>query len=91
MEYDYTPRGVCSRNIHVEVEDGIVKNVIFTGGCSGNTQGVAALAKGMKVDEVIERLKDIKCGAKPTSCPAQLQKVYKSMLNKCSFFVSFIK
>ena len=48
MEYDYTPRGVCSRNIHVEVEDGIVKNVIFTGGCSGNTQGVAALAKGMK-------------------------------------------
>ena len=58
MEYDYTPRGVCSRNIHVEVEDGIVKNVIFTGGCSGNTQGVAALAKGMKVDEVIERLKD---------------------------------
>ena len=60
MEYDYTPRGVCSRNIHVEVEDGIVKNVIFTGGCSGNTQGVAALAKGMKVDEVIERLKDIK-------------------------------
>ena len=51
-----------------------VKNVIFTGGCSGNTQGVAALAKGMKVDEVIERLKDIKCGAKPTSCPAQLAK-----------------
>lgn len=74
MEYDYTPRGVCSRNIHVEVEDGIVKNVIFTGGCSGNTQGVAALAKGMKVDEVIERLKDIKCGAKPTGCPAQLAK-----------------
>ena len=62
MEYDYTPRGVCSRNIHVEVE------------CSGNTQGVAALAKGMKVDEVIERLQDIKCGAKPTSCPAQLAK-----------------
>lgn len=57
MEYDYTPRGVCSRNIHVEVEDGIVKNVIFTGGCSGNTQGVAALAKGMKVDEVIEQFK----------------------------------
>ena len=87
MEYDYTPRGVCSRNIHVEVEDGIVKNVIFTGGCSGNTQGVAALAKGMKVDEVIERLKDIKCGVVQHS----LQKVYKSMLNKCSFFVSFIK
>ena len=50
MEFDYTPKGVCSRNIHVEVEDGIVKNVQFTGGCSGNTQGVAALCKGMKAD-----------------------------------------
>ena len=74
MEFDYTPKGVCSRNIHVEVEDGIIKNVQFTGGCSGNTQGVAALCKGMKVEDVITRLKDIKCGAKPTSCPAQLAK-----------------
>lgn len=74
MEFDYTPKGVCSRNIHVEVEDGIVKDVQFTGGCSGNTQGVAALCKGMKVEDVIARLKDIKCGAKPMSCPAQLAK-----------------
>lgn len=74
MEYNYIPKGVCARNIHVEVEDGIVTNIQFTGGCSGNTQGVAALAKGMKVEDVIERLKDIKCGAKPTSCPAQLAK-----------------
>lgn len=74
MEFDYTPKGVCPRNIHVEVEDGIVKNVQFTGGCSGNTQGVAALCKGMKAEDVIDRLKDIKCGAKPTSCPAQLAK-----------------
>ena len=74
MEFDYTPKGVCSRNIHVEVEDGIVKNVQFTGGCSGNTQGVAALCKGMKAEDVIARLKDIKCGSKPTSCPAQLAK-----------------
>ena len=64
MEFDYTPKGVCSRNIHVEIEDGIVKNVQFTGGCSGNTQGVAALCKGMKAEDVIARLKDIKCGAK---------------------------
>ena len=74
MEFDYTPKGVCSRNIHVEVEDGIVKDVQFTGGCSGTTQGVAALCKGMKVEDVIARLKDIKCGVKPTSCPAQLAK-----------------
>lgn len=74
MEFDYTPKGVCSRNIHVEIEDGIVKNVQFTGGCSGNTQGVAALCKGMKAEDVIARLKDIKCGAKSTSCPAQLAK-----------------
>lgn len=80
MEFDYTPKGVCSRNIHVEVEDGIVKNVQFTGGCSGNTQGVAALCKGMKAEDVIARLKDIKCGAKPTSCPAQLAKGLKENL-----------
>ena len=87
MEYDYTPRGVCSRNIHVEVEDGIVKNVIFTGGCSGNTQGVAALAKGMKVDEVIERLKTSNVEQNQQVVQHSLQKVYRSMLNKCSFFV----
>ncbi len=74
MEINYTPKGVCSKKIHVEIEDGIIQNVTFYGGCHGNTQGVAALAKGMQVDEVINRLKDIKCGMKPTSCPAQLAK-----------------
>lgn len=80
MEINYTPQGVCSKKIHVEVEDGIIKNVMFYGGCHGNTQGVAALAKGMKVEDVIERLKDIRCGMKPTSCPAQLAKC----LQECS-------
>lgn len=74
MEINYTPKGVCSKKIYVEIEDGIIQNVTFYGGCHGNTQGVAALAKGMQVDEVINRLKDIKCGMKPTSCPAQLAK-----------------
>ena len=74
MEINYTPKGVCSKKIHVEIEDGIIQNVTFYGGCHGNTQGVAALAKGMQVDEVINRLKGIKCGMKPTSCPAQLAK-----------------
>ena len=74
-EITYIPsQEVCSKEIHILLEDDVIVDVSFKKGCAGNTQGVAALAKGMKVDEVIERLKDIKCGAKPTSCPAQLAK-----------------
>lgn len=80
MELDYTPKGVCSKKIHVEIKDDIIQNVTFYGGCHGNTQGVAALAKGMKVEDVIDRLKDIKCGMKPTSCPAQLAKCLQECL-----------
>ncbi len=72
MEFSYKTKGVCSRSIRIDVEDGIVKSVRFDGGCNGNTQGVAALAAGMKVDDVIDRLSGIKCGFKNTSCPAQL-------------------
>ena len=68
----YTTKGVCSRSIDITVEDNIVTDVKYTGGCSGNTQGVAALAVGMTVEEVIRRLKGIKCGPKSTSCPDQL-------------------
>ena len=68
----YKPKGVCSRQINVEVEDGIVKNVQFIGGCNGNTQGVAKLAKGRKAEEIIELLKDTDCNGRGTSCPAQL-------------------
>lgn len=70
--YSYKTRGTCSREIVFEVEDGIVKNVQFVGGCSGNTQGVGKLAEGMTVDEVITRLQGIDCGGKGTSCPDQL-------------------
>lgn len=72
MTITYQPKGVCSKSIEVTVEDGIVKDVHFVGGCGGNTQGVAALCIGRKVDEVIDLLKDIKCGFRNTSCPAQL-------------------
>ncbi len=82
MEINYTPRGVCSRQIHAVVEDGVIQLVEFTGGCSGNTQGVAALAKGMKVEDYIERCRDIKCGAKATSCPAQLAAALSEALEK---------
>ena len=71
---EYRTKGVCSRMIKLELDGDIIRSVEFVGGCSGNTQGVAALCKGMKVEDVIARLKDIKCGAKPTSCPAQLAK-----------------
>lgn len=72
MRYEFPTAGVCSVKIQFDVENGIVRNVKFTGGCSGNTQGVARLAEGMQIDEVITRLKGIRCGMRPTSCPDQL-------------------
>jgi uncharacterized protein (TIGR03905 family) len=70
--YIYKTKGVCSKEIHVELDGDIIKDVKIVGGCHGNTQGVCALAKGMKVDDYISRCKGIKCGFKPTSCPDQL-------------------
>ena len=71
--YVYKTSGVCSREIHIDLEDnGIIANVRYVGGCSGNTQGVSALVKDMSVDEAIKRLSGIKCGMKSTSCPDQL-------------------
>ena len=72
MQYTYKPRGVCSRAITFELENGIVKNVWFSGGCNGNTQGISALVDGMPIDEVIHRLQHIDCNGKGTSCPDQL-------------------
>ena len=68
----YTPKLVCSRKIDIDLEDGIITAVKFTGGCAGNTQGVAKLLVGMKVEDAISRLEGIRCGFKPTSCPDQL-------------------
>ncbi len=76
----YTPHGVCSRQIDIDVEDGIIIEVKFTGGCSGNTQGVSALIKDMKVEEAIERIQGIHCGPRPTSCPDQLSIALKQAL-----------
>ncbi len=73
----YKTTGTCSSAIDFEVENGIVKNVTFIGGCKGNTQGISALVEGMPVEEVISRLEGIKCGFKPTSCPDQLSKALK--------------
>lgn len=73
----YIPRGVCSRKIDIEIEDGVIISVKYTGGCAGNTQGVAALVAGMSVDEAINRLSGIRCGFKATSCPDQLATALK--------------
>lgn len=81
----YTTHGTCSRQINIEIENDVITDVSFVGGCSGNTQGVSRLVKGMTIDEVIERLHGIKCGYKPTSCPDQLAEAliqYKKSKNK---------
>lgn len=79
MTINYTPRGVCSRQITITVDNGIVEDVKFTGGCNGNTQGISMLVKGMRVDDVIQRLENINCGGRETSCPDQLAKALKTI------------
>lgn len=75
--FSYKPSRVCSREILFDIENGILSNVRFVMGCSGNTQGVAALCEGMKVDEVIKKLENIDCNGRGTSCPDQLAKALK--------------
>ena len=82
MTYSYTPRGVCSRNIKIELEGDTIKSVSFTGGCSGNTQGLSALVEGLKAEDAIRKLKGIRCGFKDTSCPDQLAHALEKALQK---------
>ena len=72
MTHQFHPRGVCSRKITFDLEDGIVRNVRFEGGCNGNTQGLARLTEGMPARELVQRLGGIPGGLKDTSCPDQL-------------------
>ena len=76
----YKTQGVCSRQIDLEIENDIIVDAKFTGGCSGNTQGVSKLVEGMEIHEVISRLEGIKCGPRPTSCPDQLAKALKQYI-----------
>lgn len=78
MKYTYNTKGVCSSTITFEIENDIVTSVQFVGGCNGNLKGISALAVGMRVDDVIERLAGIRCGFKSTSCPDQLAKALAS-------------
>ena len=79
---EYKTRGTCSRAVIVDVEDGYIKECEFVGGCAGNTKGVAALVKGMKLEDAIAKIKGIKCGFKATSCPDQLALALETALEK---------
>ncbi len=72
MHFEFTPRGVCSSRIVMDIDDGRITDMHFVGGCSGNTQGISALVRGMRVEDVIARLRGVRCGRKETSCPDQL-------------------
>lgn len=76
----YMTKGTCSSAIDIEIKDGAIDSVKFTGGCNGNLQGIAALVKGMAPEEAISRLKGIRCGFKSTSCPDQLARALESMI-----------
>ena len=83
MTYTYTPRGVCSRRMTVELsDDGVIENVRIDGGCSGNLQGISRLVVGMKAEEAIARMEGISCGGKPTSCPDQLAQALRNAMAK---------
>ena len=82
MTYTYMPTGVCSSQIDLELEDGVIRSVAFTGGCNGNLQGISRLVTGMPAQEAIERLQGIQCGWKPTSCPDQLSKALAEAMEK---------
>ena len=80
MTITYRPKGVCSRLMRVEVEDGLIRQVEVQGGCSGNLQGISRLLVGMPVQQAIERMEGVRCGGKPTSCPDQLAKALRQAL-----------
>lgn len=82
MAFQYKTKGVCSRNISLEIIDGKVCNVKFDGGCNGNTKGIASLVEGMDAEEAIRRMEGIVCGFKGTSCPDQLAKAIRLALEQ---------
>ena len=84
MRYSYKTNGTCSRQIDFEVENGIITDVSFLGGCNGNLKGISKLCSGMKIDDVIDRLGGIKCGFKNTSCPDQFAKALSQIKTESS-------
>ncbi len=70
---------VCSKQIDIEIKDGIIRKVVYTRGCEGNAKGIGALIKGMSVEEAVKRLEGITCGKRGTSCPDQLARILKAL------------
>ena len=76
----YQPKGVCSTYIDIDLDNGIIQTVSFTGGCNGNLKGISKLVEGMDAKDAIQRLKGIRCGFKSTSCPDQLAQALETMI-----------
>ena len=77
---EFYPQGVCSRKMIISYEDGIIKDFVVEGGCNGNLKGIKALILGQKIDEIADKLEGITCGFKGTSCPDQLSKALRKIL-----------
>ncbi|MBP0976925.1 MAG: TIGR03905 family TSCPD domain-containing protein [Oscillospiraceae bacterium] len=80
MNVNFTPKGVCARNMSFDIEDGVIRNLKVTGGCNGNLKGIASLVEGMKIEDVAAKLEGIDCNGKGTSCPDQLAKAVRAYL-----------
>jgi uncharacterized protein (TIGR03905 family) len=80
MNVNFTPKGVCARNMSFDIEDGVIRNLKVTGGCNGNLKGIARLVEGMKIEDVVSKLEGIDCNGKGTSCPDQLAKAVRAYL-----------
>lgn len=80
MTTNYKTHGTCSRNIELTIEDGIIQNVVFTGGCNGNLQGISRLVIGQPAAQIAKMLKGVDCGGRGTSCPDQLAKAIEEVL-----------
>lgn len=82
MRIEYTPQGVCSRKMILDIDDGIITDAKVEGGCNGNLKGICSLIRGMKARDVLQRLEGLTCGSKGTSCPDQMSKAIKQYLNE---------
>lgn len=82
MTYTYKTKGTCSRSITFDLNDGVVSNIGFKGGCNGNLQGIAKLCEGRKAEDIINSVSGIKCGIKSTSCPDQFAKALADALEE---------